>query len=197
MSDTLQPFLSLPDSYVVLDTETTGLPDKEGPPGIVTLGLAQVQNHKILNSLEFKLKPYRKINDEARRIHGISNTEAAGFNDISIKWPDIKGYLDNKCIVIHNAAFDWPIIEFHMRKYNLEPVHNPSIFCSQKSAIPFAEENGIPMSKRGPSLDDLSEYLNIASLRENGIHGAGRDARQTAFVVEALRKLGVERGRHP
>ncbi|MFA7554929.1 MAG: 3'-5' exonuclease [Spongiibacteraceae bacterium] len=192
MNKTLMPFVNLPESYVVLDTETTGLPDKEGPPSIVTLGLTLVKNHKILNSLEFKLKPHREINEEALQIHGISNTEAARFDDISIKWPEIKRYLDNNHIVIHNASFDWPIIEFHIQKYNLDPIRNVSIFCSQKSAIPFAEENKIPMSNRGPSLDALSEFLNISSLRKKGIHGAGVDTRQTALVVEALRRLGTD-----
>ena len=65
-----------------------------------------------------------------------------------------------------------------------------AIFCSQKSAIRFAEEKGIRMSKRGPSLDSLTAYLNIDSLRVDGIHGAEIDTRQTALVVEGLRKLG-------
>ena len=29
-------FTQLPDDYIVLDTETTGLPDENGPPDIVT-----------------------------------------------------------------------------------------------------------------------------------------------------------------
>ncbi len=193
MNDVLLPFTNLPDSYIVLDTETTGLPDEIGPPGIVTLGLTPVDNHKILNSIEFKLKPYRNINDEAKRVHGISNTEASTFGDIATKWPEIKGYLNNKYIVIHNASFDWPIIEFHIQKFDLDLLSNVSIFCSQKSAIPFAKENNIPMSSRGPSLDALTEYLNISSLRVNGVHGAAIDTKQTALVVEALRKLGEDK----
>ncbi len=36
----LWAFKALPESYVVLDTETTGLFDEQGAPGIVSLGLA-------------------------------------------------------------------------------------------------------------------------------------------------------------
>ena len=32
-------FTQLPDNYIVLDTETTGLPDEQGLPDIVSLGL--------------------------------------------------------------------------------------------------------------------------------------------------------------
>jgi DNA polymerase-3 subunit epsilon len=40
-------FTQLPDDYTVLDTETTGLPDENGPPDIVTLGLTVVINRAI------------------------------------------------------------------------------------------------------------------------------------------------------
>lgn len=189
MSETLSPFLTLPSSYIVLDTETTGLADEVGPPGIVTLGLTEVQNQKISKSIEFKLKPYRSINEEAQKIHGITNAEADKFASLESKWSEIKGFLDNKTIVIHNASFDWPIILFHIDKLHLSPLDDTLVFCSQKSSIPFATEHNIPMSSRGPSLDSLSEYLGITSLRVNGLHGAEIDTRQTAMVVERLREL--------
>ena len=192
MIESLLPFFNLPDSYLVLDTETTGLPDEEGPPGIVTLGVTHVKDRLISKSIEFKLKPYRPISKEAQQVHGISNAEADSFEHISLKWPEIKDYLDNSYIVIHNASFDWPIIEFHIRKYNLDPLSKVTVFCSQKSAIPFAKENAIPMSSRGPSLDSLTKYLNIVPCRVNGLHGAEIDTRQTALVVEALRRFGEE-----
>lgn len=190
MIECLKPFINLPESYVVLDTETTGLPDNDGPPGIVTLGITEVDNRSIADSVEYKLKPYRPINREAQEIHGISDEEANSFPDISSKWPKIQAFLDKNCIVIHNASFDWPIIEYHIDKFNLAAPGDISIFCSQKSAIRFAEEKGIPMSTRGPSLDSLTAYLNIDSLRVGGIHGAEIDTRQTALVVEGLRTLG-------
>ena len=43
------------------------------------------------------------------------------------------------------------------------------------------------MSERGPSLDALSDFFNISSLRSNALHGARKDSIQTAMVVEALR----------
>ena len=47
-------FTQLPDDYIVLDTETTGLPDENGPPDIVTLGITVVRNRAIAESVEFK-----------------------------------------------------------------------------------------------------------------------------------------------
>lgn len=188
MRQSLKAFAELPDSYVVLDTETTGLPDEEGQPGIVTLGLTKVVDRIPTESVEFKLKPYRTINPEAEKIHGISNKEADSFQAFDKGWPSIKPWLDDQVIVIHNKSFDWPIIEFHIEHFQCQSALPIRIFCSQKSAIEFAEEEGIPMSNRGPSLDDLTTYLNLKSYREDGIHGAKIDTIQTAYVVEALRK---------
>lgn len=189
MIHSLRSFSDLPESYVVLDTETTGLPDQEGPPGIVTLGLAIVKAKAIVESVEFKLKPYRRIKEEAERVHRITNQEASSFPSFQTEWPNIKPFIDHQLIVIHNASFDWPIIEFHAKYYNLEPPNRAELFCSQKSAIDFSIENKIPMSSRGPSLDSLTTYLGIKPLRKNGVHGAEIDSRLTALVVEGLRAL--------
>jgi len=189
MRESLKPFHDLPDSYIVLDTETTGLPDEKGQPGIVTLGLTRVIDRKIHESVEFKLKPYRPINAEAERVHHISNEEAIKFPSFEKEWPNIKQWLDGQVVVIHNKGFDWPIVEFHVAHYHCSPPSPIQLFCSQKAAIPFAAEEGIPMSSRGPSLDDLTAYLKIDPLRKGGIHGAKIDSMQTALVVEGLRKI--------
>ncbi len=191
MRESLKVFFELSDDYVVLDTETTGLPDEEGQPGIVTLGLTKVVNRKIDESIEFKLRPYREIKKEAEKVHGISNEQANSFPTFEKKWSSIKSWLDEQVVVIHNKSFDWPIIEFHIEYYKCVPPNPIKIFCSQKSAIAFATEEGIPMSPRGPSLDDLTTHLNLESFRKDGLHGAKNDTIQTAFVVEGLRNLAT------
>ncbi len=58
-------FTQLPDDYIVLDIETTGLPDENNLPDIVTLGLTVVRNRKIAEKIEFKTRPQRRITEEA------------------------------------------------------------------------------------------------------------------------------------
>ncbi len=50
-SELLWIFTQLPDDYIVLDTETTGLPDENGPPDIVTLGITVVKHREIVESV--------------------------------------------------------------------------------------------------------------------------------------------------
>ena len=56
-SELLWIFTQLPDDYIVLDTETTGLRDGNGSPDIVTLGITVVRNREIAKSIEFETRP--------------------------------------------------------------------------------------------------------------------------------------------
>ncbi len=185
-------FTQLPDDYIVLDTETTGLPDENGPPDIVTLGITVVKHREIAESVEFKIRPQKPISAEALSIHGITNQQAAEFESVDAQWNPISGYLKDQLIVIHNASFDWPILLNHVARYGLSMPPVQGVFCSQKAAIPWAQATNLPCSHRGPSLDVLTKVLGVEDIRAktNGIHGAKIDSQQTAQVTEVMRRNG-------
>tara|TARA_R110002049_G_scaffold42191_3_gene126070 strand:- start:374 stop:967 length:594 start_codon:yes stop_codon:yes gene_type:complete len=185
-------FTQLPDDYIVLDTETTGLPDENGPPDIVTLGITVVRNREIAASVEFASRPQKPISEEAQSIHGISNEQAANFESFESQWNQIAEYLKNQLAIIHNSSFDWPILLDHVERYDLEMPDIQGVFCSQKAAIPWAEAMDLRCSSRGPSLDTLTKELGVEDLRakSGGAHGAEIDSQQTALVVETMRRSG-------
>jgi len=185
-------FTQLPDDYIVLDAETTGLPDEKGLPDIVTLGITVVRNQEIVESIEFETRPQRRISGEAQSIHGISNEQAAKFKSFDSQWQRIADYLKDQLIVIHNASFDWPILLDHVDRYHLVLPKVQGVFCSQKAAIPWAQAMNLPCGPRGPSLDALTKAFDVEDLRAkgNGIHGAKIDSWQAALVVEAMRRCG-------
>ncbi len=183
-------FTQLPDDYIVLDTETTGLPDENGLPDIVTLGITVVRNREIEESVEFKTRPQKRISEEAQSIHGITDEQAAGFDSFVSQWDQIVEYLKDQFIVIHNASFDWPILLDHVVRYGLAMPEIQGVFCSQKAAIPWVQAMNLPCSHRGPSLATLTTVLDVEDLRAKkggGIHGAEIDSRQTARIVEVMR----------
>jgi len=186
-------FTQLPDDYIVLDTETTGLPDEKGLPDIVTLGITVVRQRELAKSVEFETRPKKPISQEAQSIHGITNEQAAGFDSFDSHWNPIAGYLKDQLIVIHNASFDWPIMLDHVARYDLTmpPVHG--VFCSQKAATPWAQAINLLCSHRGPSLDMLTKVLGVEDIRAkvDGIHGAKVDSKQAARAVEVMRHYGV------
>ena len=183
-------FTQLPDDYIVLDTETTGLPDENGLPDIVTLGITVVRNREIEESVEFKTRPQKRISEEAQSIHGITNKQAAAFDSFDSQWQQVAKYLKHQLIVIHNASYDWPILLDHVVRHGLAMPEIQGVFCSQKAAIPWAQATNLPCSHRGPSLDTLTKSLGVEDLRakkDGGIHGAEIDSRQTARIVEVMR----------
>lgn len=183
-------FTQLPDDYIVLDTETTGLPDENGLPDIVTLGITVVSNREIAESVEFKTRPQKRISEEAQSIHGITNEQAAEFKSFDSQWSQMAEYLNDQLIVIHNASFDWPILLDHVVRHGLAMPGIQGVFCSQKAAIPWAQAMNLPCSHRGPSLDTLTKALGVDDLRVKlgGLHGARIDSRQTASVLEVMRR---------
>jgi|TARA_B110000503_G_scaffold59760_1_gene95176 DNA polymerase-3 subunit epsilon len=183
-------FTQLPDDYVVLDTETTGLADESGLPDIVTLGLTVVRNREIVESVEFETRPQKRISKEAQAIHGITNEQAADFEPFASQWNQIADHFKNQLVVIHNASFDWPILLDHVVRYGLALPEIQGVFCSQKAAIPWAQAKNLPCSHRGPSLDTLTKALGVDDLRVelDGLHGARIDSRQTASAIEVMRR---------
>jgi DNA polymerase III subunit epsilon len=198
-NELLWVFAQLPDNYIVLDTETTGLSDEQGLPDIVTLGIATVNNRAIVDAVEFAVRPDRHITKEAELIHGISNLRAASFERFDHQWQQIVPYMEGQLVVIHNANFDWPIFSQQVARYQLAMPMIRGVFCSQKAAIPWAQANRLACSDRGPSLATLTVALAVRDYRaENneGKHGAKVDSQQTAEIVEAIRKLAISRSRH-
>ncbi|GAB3326354.1 3'-5' exonuclease [Haliea atlantica] len=187
-------FAQLPDDYIVLDSETTGLPDENGLPNIVTLGITVVRNRKKAASVEFKTRPQKNISEEAQSIHGISNEQATEFDAFDSQWNQITNYLKDQLIVIHNASFDWPILLDHVARYGLSMPPIQGVFCSQKAAIPWAQAMNLSCSHRGPSLDTLTKVLDVEDLRakRNGIHGAKIDSKLTYHVVEVMKQYGLD-----
>ena len=192
-NELLWVFTQLPDDYLVIDTETTGLPDEKGLPNIVTLGITVVRSREIAESIEFEIRPQRRISEEAQAVHGISNEQAARFEPFDSQWQRIADYLKGQLVVIHNASFDWPILLDHVDRHHLVMPKTQRVFCSQKAAIPWAQAMNLECSHRGPSLDTLTKVFDVEDLRakEDGIHGAKIDSCQTAQVVEAMRKYSL------
>jgi len=187
----LWPFQNLPETYVVVDTETTGLFDGRGAPGMVSLGVARVRNGSVAEANEYRVRPHRPMTDEACRVNGITNEQAQVHPSFQSQWPEICEWLDGQLVVIHNAEFDWSLIIDHVARYQVDSPRTEGVFCSQRAAQPWARMMNIKCSERGPSLDALTHTLGVEDLRRgnSGTHGALFDAEQTAEVVEALRRF--------
>jgi DNA polymerase-3 subunit epsilon len=91
---------------VVLDTETTGLDIRDGHR-IVEIGCVELENQiPTLNKFHCYLNPERKVSEKALQVHGYTDDFLASkkkFLEIS---DDFLNFIENKKLIIHNAAFD-------------------------------------------------------------------------------------------
>ncbi len=90
-------------SFVILDSETTGLYEAE----MVQLAVIDPAGEALLDTL---LKPGIPIEAGAARIHGITEAAVEDAPTFAEVYPALFAAVANRRLVIYNAQFDWSII---------------------------------------------------------------------------------------
>lgn len=89
-----------PNTWVILDTETTGLGRLDE---ICQIAIIDGVGNVLLNKL---VKPTIDIPEQARSIHGISNEIVQSAESFEQLIPEIQAILQDRLLVIYNASFD-------------------------------------------------------------------------------------------
>lgn len=177
-------------TFVVLDTETTGLNPKTDY--IISFGAIKLNNFSILvrSCKEMYLKVPIK-NAEAIQIHELIRTkDPVVLRDFAKEFLD---FIGADIIVGHHIGFDLAMLEKALKPFGLKKLINP-VLDTQYLAMRL--EKGIhydpAMGKPGEfTLDSLCQRYGIAL---DDRHTAAGDAFLTAQLLMKLLKLAEKKG---
>lgn len=170
--------------YVVLDTETTGMPVTEGHR-ILEIGCVEVIERQLTGRhYHVYIQPDREIDEGAIAVHGITADflkDKPRFAEIA---DDFYEFIAGAELVIHNAPFDVGFIENEFALLGQKERATITDYCTVLDTLAMAKE--LHPGQRN-SLDALcSRYHVDNSQRE--LHGALLDAEILADVY--LRMTG-------
>ncbi len=175
-------------TYVVFDTETTGLLPSRGDE-IVQLAAVRIVNGRLVENevLNTLVNPAMAIPDASTRIHGISNAMVADAPAIEQVAQRFHKFAQGAVLVAHNASFDLAFLRRDEARIGLCFDH-PVLDTVLLSAIVFGQSEN-------HSLDALTARLGI-DLPGHARHTAIGDAVATADVLlkllPALKARGLQ-----
>lgn len=177
---TVKEIYSRPESWVVLDTETTGLGDDAE---ICQIAIVNHLGSVLLYSL---VKPTRPIPASATKIHGITNEMVADAPSFADLWTQIRNLLSNKTCFIYNAEYDTRLMVQSAKAHGGVPLYNGTRF--EDVMVPFAEKRGEWNEYRqGWKWQKLSDAVNWLGYEPpKNAHDALADCRMTLIVMKGL-----------
>lgn len=163
-------------TYVVFDTETTGLHPSQGDE-IIQIGAIRIVNghilyHEVIDQL---IDPQRVVPPESVAIHGIQPHLLKGQPTIDKALPHFHSFAENSVLVAHNAAFDMRFLQMQEQKTGLA-FTNPVLDTLLLSSIVHPNQDN-------HSLESLAKRLNVTVV---GRHTALGDSIVTAEVLLKL-----------
>ncbi|MBC7908374.1 MAG: 3'-5' exonuclease [Rhodospirillaceae bacterium] len=172
-------------TFVVFDTETTGLQPSQGDQ-IVQIGAVRVVNGRILSGESFNriVNPGKPIPPESIRFHGITDEMARDKPPLGVVLPQFRAFAADAVLVAHNAAFDLKFLRMRERDFGIK-FDNAVLDTMMLS-------NYLDGAEAGHSLDSICERFGIEITDR---HTALGDAIVTAAVllrhIEMLESRGI------
>ena len=194
--------MDLNHSYLIFDTETTGLPkDYKAPisdlnnwPRLVQIAWLQCDNSgNVLASSDYIVKPQGfTIPKESENIHGIS-TEKAMTEGIALKKVLNQFSMAinaSNFLIAHNMSFDEKIVGAEFLRENIQnKLSVISKICTKELSIDYCKLPGNYGNYKWPSLSEL--YYKLFNHNFEEAHNAKVDVHACAKCFFKLKSDGI------
>lgn len=173
-------------TYVVFDTETTGLLPSHGDE-ICQVAALRVVNGKVVGSetLDKLVNPERDIPASATAVHHITNEMVRGAPTIAKVGRQLHSFARGAVLVAHNAPFDLEFLRRHEEDIGVT-FNNPVLDTVLLSAVVFGQSEE-------HTLDAISARLGV-TIPPEARHTAMGDTIATAEVFIKMVRMAEEKG---
>ena len=187
-------------TYVVFDTETTGMEPSNGDE-IIQLAGVRIVNGRILSGEHYDqlINPGRKIPLVSTKIHHITDEMVKGKPSVNEVLPKFRDYVGDAVLVAHNAAFDMKFLQIKKESSGIEfdvPVLDTVLLSafvhdhsSQHTLDVLAERFGVEIEPQyrhtalGDSMATAEVFIRMIDLLE------ARDIRTLYDAIKVSEKM--------
>lgn len=171
------PTLNPEETYIVLDTETTGLDHKTEK--LIEIAAVKMKGEEVIETFSSLVNPQKPIRHSSFLIHHISEEMVADAPPIEEVLPRFMEFMGEHAYVAHNAIFDYSFInEASKAVYGKRFTNNRiDTFEMYRAVFPDEVSHG------------LNALLRRFGFNEDVVHRALDDALCLAKVYPKLREL--------
>ncbi|MFM1650855.1 PolC-type DNA polymerase III [Brevibacillus sp. B_LB10_24] len=169
-------------TYIVFDTETTGLNAAEHT--IIEIAAVKMRGTEIVDKWTELIDPGLEIGPKTTEITGITNEMLRGKETLDVVLPRFREFAGDGILVAHNAEFDLGFLNACGKRIGMEPWTNPVL-----DTLPLARM--IYPGMRNYRLGTLAKRLNVELINA---HRALDDTVALAHVFSYMLKEMKEAG---
>lgn len=168
---------TFPDSFVVLDIETTGLNPSVNE--IIELSALKIINNRVVKKFSTLVKPKGKISSYITQLTGISMSMTDNAPDIKTAIKNFYDFCSDSIVVGHNVKFDIGFISANLYKH-----HNIHFTNDYVDTLGLARKY-LPMLPN----KKLGTIAGFFKLNTEGMHRGLKDCAVTYMCFQKMKQI--------